>query len=136
MQRSLVMLPSTHSLHEDSRKAGKHQKKYGNVYRSSELSFRLRLIPIAHLFLLLRFLCLVADSNLAAVEDEGRPIHLLQASLPRIRQFVTENLPASASVPRPPSHEIVPAETTTTTGGTNGDVEMASVGSAVHFTGL
>lgn len=30
-----------------------------------------------------------------AAEDEGRPIHLLQASLPRIRTFVEDKLPAS-----------------------------------------
>ncbi|KAM0756106.1 Arginase/deacetylase [Meredithblackwellia eburnea MCA 4105] len=32
-ENSLVLLPKTHELHEDARKAGKHQKKYGNVYR-------------------------------------------------------------------------------------------------------
>ncbi|GAA6010687.1 hypothetical protein JCM10207_005798 [Rhodosporidiobolus poonsookiae] len=30
---SLVLLPSTHPLHEDARRAGKHQKKYGNIAR-------------------------------------------------------------------------------------------------------
>ncbi|KAL8278779.1 hypothetical protein RQP46_008848 [Phenoliferia psychrophenolica] len=61
-ENSLVILPSTHSLHDDARKAGKHQKKFGNVYR-------------------------------ATAEDEGRPIHLLKASLPRIKEFIREKLP-------------------------------------------
>ncbi|KAL8280223.1 hypothetical protein RQP46_007337 [Phenoliferia psychrophenolica] len=61
-ENSLVMLPSTHSLHDDARKAGKHQKKFGNVYR-------------------------------ATAEDEGRPIHLIKASLPRIKEFVKSKLP-------------------------------------------
>ncbi|GAA5992848.1 hypothetical protein JCM10908_001371 [Rhodotorula pacifica] len=34
-QTSLVLLPSTHPLQEDARRAGKHQKKYGNVYRAT-----------------------------------------------------------------------------------------------------
>ncbi|BGO97405.1 Histone deacetylase clr3 [Rhodotorula toruloides ATCC 204091] len=32
---SLVLLPSTHPLQEDARRAGKHQKKFGNVYRAT-----------------------------------------------------------------------------------------------------
>ncbi|GAA5999704.1 uncharacterized protein JCM10292_003708 [Rhodotorula paludigena] len=32
---SLILLPSTHPLHEDARRAGKHQKKFGNVYRAT-----------------------------------------------------------------------------------------------------
>ncbi|GAA6064520.1 hypothetical protein JCM10212_004771 [Sporobolomyces blumeae] len=32
---SFVLLPSTHPLHEDSRKAGKQQKKFGNIFRST-----------------------------------------------------------------------------------------------------
>ncbi|GAA5820597.1 hypothetical protein JCM3770_007170 [Rhodotorula araucariae] len=34
-QNSLVLLPSTHPLQEDARRAGKHQKKFGNVYRAT-----------------------------------------------------------------------------------------------------
>ncbi|POY71533.1 hypothetical protein BMF94_5454 [Rhodotorula taiwanensis] len=34
-QQSLVLLPSTHPLHEDARRAGKHQKKFGNIYRAT-----------------------------------------------------------------------------------------------------
>ncbi|GAA5932713.1 hypothetical protein JCM1841_001202 [Sporobolomyces salmonicolor] len=33
-QNSFVLLPSTHPLHEDARRAGKHQKKYGNIHRA------------------------------------------------------------------------------------------------------
>ncbi|SCV73395.1 BQ2448_7321 [Microbotryum intermedium] len=68
-EKSLVMLPSTHPLHEDSRKAGKHQKKYGNVFRS---------MP----------------------EDEGRPIHLLRASMGKVKEFVRDRLPVSTRPPR------------------------------------
>ncbi|BGP17393.1 hypothetical protein JCM10213_001854 [Rhodosporidiobolus nylandii] len=32
---SLVLLPSTHPLHEDARRGGKQQKKHGNVYRAT-----------------------------------------------------------------------------------------------------
>ncbi|GAA5844933.1 hypothetical protein JCM11251_007273 [Rhodosporidiobolus azoricus] len=34
-ETSLVLLPSTHPLHEDARRAGKHQKKFGNVHRAT-----------------------------------------------------------------------------------------------------
>ncbi|KAM0791687.1 hypothetical protein ACM66B_003961 [Microbotryomycetes sp. NB124-2] len=34
-ERSYVILPSSHPLHEDARKAGKHQKRFGNVHRST-----------------------------------------------------------------------------------------------------
>ncbi|KAI5476584.1 hypothetical protein MNV49_007471 [Pseudohyphozyma bogoriensis] len=61
-ENSLVLLPATHPLHEDARKAGKHQKKYGNVHRMT-------------------------------AEDEGRPLHLLQASLAQIKKFVRKKLP-------------------------------------------
>ncbi|GAA5917900.1 hypothetical protein JCM6882_003984 [Rhodosporidiobolus microsporus] len=61
-QKSLVLLPSTHPLHEDARRAGKHQKKFGTIQR-------------------------------ATAEDESRPTHLLRASLPKIKQFVLENVP-------------------------------------------
>lgn len=61
-ENSLVLLPSTHTLHEDSRKAGRTQKKFGNILRASP-------------------------------EDEGRPIHLLKASLPKIKQFIADRLP-------------------------------------------
>ncbi|KDE04664.1 hypothetical protein MVLG_04888 [Microbotryum lychnidis-dioicae p1A1 Lamole] len=68
-EKSLVMLPSTHPLHEDSRKAGKHQKKYGNVFRS---------MP----------------------DDEGRPIHLLRASMGKVKEFVRDRLPVSTRPPK------------------------------------
>ncbi|GAA6044078.1 hypothetical protein JCM8097_005022 [Rhodosporidiobolus ruineniae] len=32
---SLVLLPSTHPLHEDARRAGKHQRKFGNIPRAT-----------------------------------------------------------------------------------------------------
>ncbi|GAA5848824.1 hypothetical protein JCM8547_006356 [Rhodosporidiobolus lusitaniae] len=81
---SLVLLPSTHPLHEDARRAGKHQKKYGNI-------------------------------NRATAEDESRPIHLLRASLPKIKEFVGSKVPLSP--PSAPSNASVE----------DGDVAMSSV---------
>ncbi|GAA5989512.1 hypothetical protein JCM11641_005556 [Rhodosporidiobolus odoratus] len=63
---SLVLLPSTHPLHEqDAKKLAKSQKKYGGIVR-------------------------------ATAEDESRPTHLLKASLPRIKAFVESRLPKEA----------------------------------------
>lgn len=60
---SLVLVPATHSLHDDARRTGKHQKKYGNIFRPAE-----------------------------GETLEGRPIHLLEASLPQIKTFVSDKL--------------------------------------------
>lgn len=56
-----------------------------------------------------------------AAEDEGRPIHLLKASLPKIRQFVDDKLPApSAAAAMEVDGAPAPTE------GGPGDVEMRS----------
>lgn len=107
LQRSLVMLPSTHALHDDARKAGKHQKKYGNVYRASKLFARSHALARA-----------LTPASFPAAEDEGRPIHLLRASLPRIRQFVNERLPEPRMIEVDESARVAPKG--------DGDVEMKS----------
>lgn len=64
--------------------------------------------------------CQLTCLSITAAEDEGRPIHLLQASLPRIRQFVEDKLPQS-------SVSGVSAGTAGAGSVTaSGDVEMAS----------
>mgnify|MGYP001585795850 FL=1 len=79
-QNSLVMLPSVHPLHDDARRAGKHQKKYGNIHRASAC--------MSSLLLFAR-----PDVGSTAAEDEGRPVHLLKASLPKIKDFIAQRIP-------------------------------------------
>ena len=87
-QNSLVMLPATHTLHDDARKAGKHQKKFGNVYKPGEPP-----PPSTPAGLEDRRTRLTALPRRPAADDEGRPIHLLKASLPLIKEFVAKKLP-------------------------------------------
>lgn len=94
-QSSLVLLPSTHPLHDDARRAGKHQKKYGNVYRASACSYasfsELRAQSCSPFVVHTR----------AAAEDESRPTHLLHASMPKVKEFIASKIPQDALLRRP-----------------------------------
>ena len=95
-----MLLPSTHPLHDDARRAGKHQKKYGNVYRASTCSCALPFLNESAVLLTLRifFLCTRAR---AAAEDESRPTHLLHASMPKVKEFIASKIPQDALLRRP-----------------------------------
>lgn len=101
LQHSLVLLPGTHSLHEDARRTGKTQKKFGNISRASTSPFH----PLPYIRLLLLALPPYLTPLLppfAAAEDESRPTHLLRASMPKIKDFVASKVPLGV-VPSAPS---------------------------------
>lgn len=89
-----MLLPSTHALQEDARGAGKHQKKFGNVYRASAFGR------------LSRPRCCSSSLTCAlftAAEDESRPTHLLHASMPKIKEFIASKIPLEALLATAPS---------------------------------
>lgn len=90
-----MLLPSTHPLHDDARRAGKHQKKYGNVYRASTCSHAL----LSKLREQYCSPCVVCAR--AAAEDESRPTHLLHASMPKVKEFIASKIPQDALLRRP-----------------------------------
>lgn len=98
VQNSLVLLPSTHPLHEDARRAGKHQKKFGNVYRASAFLFSVALRS-SYARVACSLCCWRASS--AAADDESRPTHLLHASLPKVQEFIASKVPRDALLRRP-----------------------------------